>query len=120
MKPYLHAKMTVARYKGRPEDYMDIHDFIDSSKSTMADMRHRAILHSAFGIYIVEKVFGTFIVNSDNVKVMTRDIAEDHIIQDLGKIPSVQDWLSNMELQQWMAGPVKKTKDIINLSAKVD
>lgn len=120
MKPYLHAKMTVAKHKGVPEDYMDIHDFIDSSKSTMADMRHRAVLHSAFGIYIVEKVFGTFITNSSGVKVQTRDIAEDHILQDLGRIPSVQDWLSNMPLEQWMGGPVKKGSKIIKFSEKVD
>lgn len=76
MKPWLHAKMTVNKFHGRPEDYMEIHDFIDSSKSIIADMRHRAILHSAFGIYIVERVFGTNITNSDGLLISTRDIAE--------------------------------------------
>lgn len=59
MKPYLHGKGSVRRHGGKEEDYQKIHDFIDSSKAHFPDMRHRAILHSSFGIYITEQVFGT-------------------------------------------------------------
>ena len=33
----------------------------DHSKAHFPDMRHRALLHSSFGIYIVKRVFGTTI-----------------------------------------------------------
>ena len=51
MKPFLHAKIHAKKYGGVPEDYIDIDNFIDSSKATMPDVRHRAILHSAFGCF---------------------------------------------------------------------
>lgn len=108
MKPFLHAKNSAKRHGGKPEDYQKIHDFIDSTKAAMPDMRHRAVLHSAFGIFMVEQVFGTTITNSEGKKVCTRDIAEDHVIEDLGFIPTMQDWLSCMEMQDWMFGGKRK------------
>ena len=58
MKPLQHARASVRRYGGRIEDYMDIHTFIDSPKSGFADVRHRAILHNAWGCFVVETAFG--------------------------------------------------------------
>jgi len=73
----------------------------------MSDMRHRAILHSAFGCFMVEQVFGTYFTNSDGKKVSTRDVAEEHIIQDLGFIPTMEQYLNNMKFQPWMGGTEK-------------
>lgn len=110
MKPHLHSKNSVNKYGGKEEDYQKIHDFIDSSKAALADVRHRAILHSAFGCFLVEQVFGITIENSDGKKVSTRDLAEDHIIEDLGFIPSVDKWLRNMRIEDWMSGTKRKQK----------
>ena len=104
MKPYLHARSSSVKYGGKPDDYMDIHDFMDSTKSALADVRHRAVLHSAFGIYLVEKVFGQTRTNSDNRVYSIRDIAEDHVKEDLGFIPSMETWLRNIPIQDWMMG----------------
>lgn len=104
MKPVFHANLSVKKYGGAREDYLPIHNFIDSSKSTYADARHRAILHSTFGIYITEQMFGEIIVNSDGREVCVRDIAEDHVIQDLGFIPTVEKWLESLQLTPWMMG----------------
>ncbi len=112
MKPWIHAKNSVKDFGGKHTDYMPIHDFIDSSKAAMPDVRHRAILHSAFGIYIVEKVFGTTLNNSDGCIVQVRDVAENHVIEDLGKIPTMQDYLDNMTLVKWMGGPSRKHRFI--------
>jgi hypothetical protein len=104
MKPHLHARNSVKKYGGQPEDYQAIHDFFDSSKSSVADVRHRAMLHSAWGIFLVERVFGTCIVNSDGKQVSVRDIGEDHVIEDLGFIPTMEHWLRNMPIEPWMSG----------------
>jgi hypothetical protein len=107
MKPFLHGRMHAKKYKGKPEDYSDIDDFIDSSKACHPDIRHRAILHSSFGCYLVEQMFGRTRVNSDGITYSPRDIAEDHIIQDLGFIPTVSKYLDNMTVQPWMSGTSK-------------
>ena len=108
MKPHIHARNSAKKHGGKPADYQAIHDEMDSSKAAHASMRHRIVFHSAFGIYLVERIFGTLITNSDGAKVSVRDIAEDHVLEDLGTIPSLDDWLDHMELAQWMGGPVRK------------
>lgn len=108
MKPWKHAKNSANKYGGKPEDYLAIHDQIDASKAAHASMKHRVVFHSAFGIYLVERIFGTFISNADGMKVQVRDVAEDHVLEDLGKIPSLDDWLDHMEMAQWMGGPVRR------------
>lgn len=115
MKPYLHAQRSVKKFGGKPEDYLAIHDFFDCSKSAHPDMRHRAILHHSLGCYIAEKVFGTFIVNSDGKKVQVRDVAEHHIIEDCGRIPTVSDYLDGMPFYEWLGGPKRAKLRTIDL-----
>ncbi|MGZ4850514.1 MAG: DUF6915 family protein [Candidatus Bathyarchaeia archaeon] len=104
MKPLIHAQSSAAKHGGTPEDYLPIHDYMDSTKSACADVRHRAVFHSAFGIFIVEKVFGTYITNSIGKKVSVRDIAEQHVQEDLGFIPSLEHWVKGMTIEPWMMG----------------
>lgn len=115
MKPYIHAKNSVRKYGGAIDDYLPIHNWFDSSKSTYADIRHRAILHTSFGIYLCEQIFGIVITNADGKEVSVRDIGEDHVAEDFGgTIPTVQDWLSKIQLEDWMFG--HRQKEIIKKS----
>lgn len=104
MKPWVHSQLSVKRYGGKPEDYIHIHDFFDSTKAAYANVKHRAILHNTFGIFIVEKIFGHNIINSDGKTVSVRDIAEDHVVEDIGFIPTIEKWLTNLPFEDWM-GP---------------
>lgn len=103
-KPHIHAISSAKKFGGVADDYSKIHHFMDSSKAHIADVRHRAIFHSSFGCFIAEQVFGQLITNSDGKQVSVRDVAEQHILEDLGKIPSVQDWFANMPIETWMGG----------------
>lgn len=120
MKPLLHAKLSVKKYGGILEDYLPIHNFIDSSKAAHPDVRHRAILHSAFGCYITEQVFGVYITNTTGKDVSVRDIAEEHIIQDLGFIPTVEQYLSNMQIVEWMSGTKLGAKSVTKRSISLE
>jgi len=53
-----HAESSAKQYGGSSEDYLEIHEMMDSSKSAHADNRHRVIFHSAFGAYLIQKMFG--------------------------------------------------------------
>lgn len=112
MKPFLHARSSAKKYGGKMEDYQDIHDFMDSSKVAVPDMRHRAVFHSSFGCYVVEQVFGKTRTNAAGKLYSPRDVAEDHIIEDLGKIPTLSDWLGTMVLEKWMGGLTKTARHI--------
>lgn len=106
-KPIFHARSSAKKFGGKPEDYQDLHQWMDSTKSAHATVKHRAILHSAFGIFLAEQVFGLMLTNSDGKEVCVRDIAEQHVIEDLGFIPSLDDWLNSMAVEPWMAGALK-------------
>jgi len=111
MKPWIHAENSVKKFGGEPEDYLEIHNWLDQTKSHFPDMRHRAILHSSFGIFLCEQVFGvTFKRKSDKKRMQVRDIAEHHVIEDMGFIPTVQDYLKDMPFYDWLGGKPKKTR----------
>jgi hypothetical protein len=85
-------------------DYQPIHDWFDQTKAHVPDVRHRAILHSSFGIFLCEQVFGTTITNSAGRDIPVRLIGEQHVKEDMGGvIPSVQDWLQEMPVRPWMS-----------------
>nr|SBO90585.1 hypothetical protein BN4615_P99 [Nonomuraea gerenzanensis] len=46
--------------------------------------------------------------NSKSVEVPVRLIAEQHILEDLGWIPSPKDYIDGMPIQAWMSGSVLK------------
>lgn len=103
-KPNIHAINSAKRFGGEPEDYLAIHDKMDDTKAAHASMKHRIIFHSAYGIYLIEELFGHTITNSEGKMVCVRDVAEQHVIEDLGYIPSLDDWLKEMKEQPWMSG----------------
>lgn len=118
-KPWIHAKSSARKFGGEPEDYLDIHDFMDSTKAALADVRHRAILHNSFGCFIAEKVFGTVRTNSDGKEYSPRDVAEQHILEDMGHIPTIERWLKEIPIEGWM-GPPKARKRVFIPFNKTD
>lgn len=104
MNEFFHAQASAAKYGGKPEDYLAVHSFLDQSKEHHGDLRHRALLHNTFGIKLAEQVFGITIANSDGKQIPVRNLLEEHILQDLGRLPSVSDWLNTMPLLPWMGG----------------
>jgi hypothetical protein len=109
---YFHAKSSARRWGGAPEDYLKIHELIDGSKRAFGDVRHRALMHNTWGVWMCQEVFGPVIEvqkESGGVKeVAVREVAEQHILEDLGYIPTVGDWLDLMPIQVWMGGKQKQ------------
>ena len=104
-KPHIHAQSSVKKFGGQAEDYMPVHEFLDSSKAIVADNRHRLFTHNSWFIAVViPRVFGETMVNSDGKTVSTRDIAEQHVLEDYHNrfIPSAQDFLDELAIQPWM------------------
>lgn len=113
--PYHHAVSSAKKWGGKAEDYQKIHDWFDASKAFYADWRHRALRHHAEGIFMCESIFGTTLTNSLGQQIPVRLIGEQHVREDLGRIPSVQDWLSNIQSQPWMRHTPKEDHPIINI-----
>jgi hypothetical protein len=99
---YYHALSSVKRWGGCVEDYRPLHDWFDQSKAIIADPRHRALRHHAEGIFMLEALFGQTITNSDGRVVPVRLIGEQHVLEDLGHIPSFADWARAIRPEAWM------------------
>jgi len=112
MHSYFHAQASAKKFGGTPEDYLPIHEWIDQFKGDVGDVRHRAFLHNTKGPWLAQEVFGRYIEierpSGAKKKVMVRDIAESHIFEDLGWLPSPSDWAACMSCQVWMGGKMTK------------
>lgn len=119
-----HSKSSAKLFGGIPEDYMEIHKYMDDTKSHIADWRHRLLRHNSMFIDESERIFGIFWTRkSDNEKVSTRTIVSQHIVEDLGFIPSVGDWLRELPLKNWMngvSGEQRKRMQKISIEADSD
>jgi hypothetical protein len=102
--PLIHAERAVKKWGGNSRDYLAIHQWFDATKAHLADNRHRLILHNSFGIALAEQVFGPAITNSSGRRVFVREIGQQHVLEDLGFIPTLAECLAETPLRPWMAG----------------
>lgn len=115
--PLHHSISSQKKWGGHVDDYLPIHNWFDETKMHYPDMRHRALRHHSEGIFWCEEKFGTYITNSEGRMVPVRVLGEQHCMEDLGWIPTIKDYLDNMEVKGWMFKPGegrKVLKDISN------
>lgn len=104
-KPWIHARSSARKFGGEPEDYLDIHSVMDSSKVATSLPTHRALTHNTYFVSVIlTRIFGeVFKRKSDGKLISTRDIGEQHIAEDFnGFIPSASDYLDCMNVPDWM------------------
>ena len=126
--PLIHAKSSVKRWGGNVEDYIELHELLDSPKATMNNNTSRMLTHNIWFCYqIIPKIFGYNITNSDGKSVDTVDIAMLHVSEDFKHrfIPTAQDYLKHLDVQPWMNNgcgkmPSQEAKDTAkNLLSKL-
>jgi hypothetical protein len=102
--PLEHARSSAKKFGGQPEDYLAIHRWFDESKAFFPDFRHRALRHHTEGIFLAERIFGVSVFNVDGSMVPVRYIGEQHVREDLGRVPTVEDWFTRIHPERWMYG----------------
>ena len=121
--PRVHSLSSMKRWKGSIEDYLPIHELLDSPKTCMNNNTGRMMTHNTWFAYtIIPKIFGYNIINSDGKSVDTVDIAMLHIAEDyrMTGVPTPQDFLKHMEVQAWMNNGVKLVDNPDSIQAAVD
>lgn len=103
MTPWHHAISSAKKFGGKPSDYIHIHDWFDETKQYTGNWTHRALRHHSAGIQWAIEKFG-HTVAIDNKEIAVKLIAEQHIMEDCGRIPTPQDWLAGMldKPEPWM------------------
>lgn len=116
--PYHHAVSSARRFGGPPEAYIALHSWFDATKELFGDFRHRALRHHTHGIFEAERVFGTTLsitMKSGEVKqIPTRLVAEQHVIEDMGRLVTAADWLRCIRPDpSWMNRPRKLSRELV-------
>lgn len=105
---WTHAVSSAKKWGGVPEDSLPIHNFFDETKNHIGDFRHRALRHHTLGISEALALFGESLVLSTGRTIPTRWVCEQHMIEDFGFIPTLQDWLVHLQPQPWMFRGARK------------
>jgi hypothetical protein len=101
--PYYHSISSCKRFGGTPDDYLEVHEWFDRGKASQPDFKHRALSHHSQGIYDAAQLFGATILISTGARGPTRLIGEQHVMEDLGFVPSLQDWMDLLFVKRWMS-----------------
>ena len=73
------------------------------------------------GVYLCQRVFGdTVNIEKEHgiVRVPTRLVAERHILEDLGWLPSPADYIDGMAIKPWMSGAQRKELPLSHIIGK--
>jgi len=118
MHPYHHALSSAKKHGGIPALYLGIHHWFDETKQYFGDARHRALRHHTAGIFWCEREFGT-ILEVNGKEVPTRVIAEQHVMEDMGFLPTPDWWLSKMTFTVDMNRVPTKSSDVEDLKRQL-
>lgn len=114
----MHAQSAARKWGGTPEDYIAVEEFLDSSKMVIGDVRHRSLYHHTTGVWLCQQIFGrtiTVVREHGSIQVPVRMIAERHVLEDLGWLPSPADYIDGMPIKPWMSGAQRKEVPLSHL-----
>jgi hypothetical protein len=117
MTPWKHAESSAAKWGGTPMEYIRIHEWFDSTKQYTGDWTHRALRHHAAGIQWCIEEFGDAITTEAGKMIPVKLIGEQHVLEDCGFIPTVQDWLKPLagKPEKWMLSVKVKSSSTLEI-----
>ena len=104
---YYHAASSANAFGGVAEDYIEIHEWFDRSRGGTSSILHRFLAHHTQGIKDAVAHFGSTITISTGRKVPVSLIGEQHITEDLGFVPTLDDYIGMMTCPRWASKKAK-------------
>jgi len=102
--PIYHARSSAKRFGGEESDYYALHTFFDHTKAHIATSLHRLILHNDFGIELSGQLYGVeYQRASDGVLVPVHSVGRQHVMEDFGFLPTLQECMFSHPLHQQKA-----------------
>lgn len=95
--PAVYAAAHQRHFGGPLAPYLAVHTLLDSTRAHLADRRHQRLLHNTWGIELVVELLGARCGGAS-----TREIAQLHVLDDCGRIPSVDECLAGIAFAPWM------------------
>jgi hypothetical protein len=108
MSHYVYHSISSANaFGGCPSDYYELHRWMDRGRQGTDSLLHRMLAHHTQGIQDAVYLFGDTLENSNGRQVPTSLLAQQHIKEDLGFIPTLDHYLELLRCPRWASQPAK-------------
>jgi hypothetical protein len=104
---YFHSVSSANAFGGVADDYLDIHAWFDRSRGSTSSILHRMLAHHTAGIQDAIAHFGATLTISTGRRVPVSLIGEQHITEDLGFVPTLDDYIQMMTCPRWTSKRAK-------------
>lgn len=114
MTPWHHALSSAKKFGGDPLAYIELHNWFDETKQFTGDWTHRALRHHSAGVEWAIQKFGHTIRTTEG-DVPTKLVAEQHVIEDCGFIPTPAHYLGilGQHPEPWMLKVKVKSHELL-------
>lgn len=100
---YEQCTHSAQKWGGDWSDYQPLHQFLDWPRDHLPDSRHLRVLHNTWGIALAQQAFSlAYTRPSDGVALPLQTLVEEHILRELGTIPTLEACLEGISLTDWM------------------
>ena len=114
---YYHCVSSSKAFGGEPNDYYPVHAFIDRARDHTHSDYHRIFTHHTMGVQDAIREFGPTIKVSTGREVPVRLIANQHIMEDLGFIPTPDELIT--AFHRGPRGLLKRAHLLMSKAAKI-
>jgi len=104
---HYHSVSSVNAFGGAAEDYHALHKWMDRGRAGTDKLLHRMLAHHTQGIADAIERFGETITNSQGRQVPTSLLARQHVLEDLGFVPTLDDYLELLHCPRWASRPAR-------------
>lgn len=104
---HYHSVSSANAFGGKPEDYHALHQWMDRGRAGTDRLTHRMLSHHTQGIKDAEQFFGPTITNSQGRQVPTSLLANQHVFEDLGFVPTLDHYLELLQCPRWLSKPAR-------------
>lgn len=104
---HYHSVSSANAFGGTPEDYHELHAWMDRGRDQTDRLLHRMLSHHAQGVADGVRLFGPTWTISTGRQVPTSLILGGHIREDLGFLPTLEHYLELLHCPRWASKPAK-------------
>ena len=104
---HYHCVSSANAFGGDPSDYAELHRWMDRGRTSTSMIMHRMLAHHTQGIRDAVEHFGDTITNSRGRQVPTSLLAEQHVREDLGFIPTLDHYIELLRVPRWASKPAR-------------
>lgn len=115
-----HSVSSAKAFGGKPDEYDAIHQWMDRSRAGTDRLMHRMLAHHTQGIRDCVEHFGDTITISTGRRVSVQLLARQHVMEDLGFVPTLDHYAELLRCPRWASKPAQLLFSKINTLSASD